>query len=120
MKSPFVKSCGIRDIATNVLVVEEVNAPKGVTPILWILLTSLPVNTINAAWTVIEVLWPGLAFNSAILQQGIAASPLASDQWIVVKDSLEDILSNRSRGVLTRKFNVLWPNPDVKWRRDEL
>ena len=43
MKSPFVKSCGIRDIATNVLVVEEVNAPKGVTPIRWILLTSLPV-----------------------------------------------------------------------------
>ena len=54
MKSPFVKSCGIRDIATNILVVEEVNAPKGVTPIRWILLTSLPVNTINAAWTVIE------------------------------------------------------------------
>ena len=54
MKSPFVKSCGIQDIATNVLVVEEVNAPKGVTPIRWILLTSLPVNTINAAWTVIE------------------------------------------------------------------
>ncbi len=54
MKSPFVKSCGIQGIATNVLVVEEVNAPKGVTPIRWILLTSLPVNTINAAWTVIE------------------------------------------------------------------
>ena len=54
MKSPFVKFCGIRGIATNVLVVEEVNAPKGVTPIRWILLTSLPVSTINAAWTVIE------------------------------------------------------------------
>lgn len=54
MKSPFVKSCGIRAIATNVLVVEEVDAPKGVTPIRWILLTSLPVNAINAAWTVIE------------------------------------------------------------------
>ena len=54
MKSPFVKSCGISDITTNVLVVEEINAPKGVTPIRWILLTSLPVNTIAAAWTVIE------------------------------------------------------------------
>jgi hypothetical protein len=54
MKSPFVKSCGIQHIATNVLVVEEVNAPKGVTPIRWILLTSLPINSLNAAWTVIE------------------------------------------------------------------
>jgi len=54
MKSPFVKSCGIQHIATNVLVVEEVNAPKGITPIRWILLTSLPVNSLNAAWTVIE------------------------------------------------------------------
>lgn len=54
MKSPFVRSCGIRGIATNVLVIEEVNAPKGVTPIRWVLLTSLSVNSINAAWTVIE------------------------------------------------------------------
>ena len=48
------------------------------------------------------------------LQRGIAASPFASDQWIVVKDSLEDILSNRSRGVLPRKFNALWPNPECE------
>ena len=52
-------------------------------------------------------------------QRGIAASPLASDQWIVGKDSLEDILSNRSRGVLPRKFNALWPNPELKRRRTE-
>ena len=54
MKSPFVKSCDIQGIAMNVLVVEEVNAPKGVNPIRWILLTSLSVDTINAAWTVSE------------------------------------------------------------------
>ncbi len=44
--------------------------------------------------------------NRVRFQRGIAASPLASDQGIVVKDSLEDILSNRSRGVLPRKFNA--------------
>ena len=54
MKSPFVKSCGIWEITTNILVIEEVNAPKGVTPIRWIIQTSLPINTITAAWTVIE------------------------------------------------------------------
>ncbi len=54
MKSPYVTSCGIQEITTNVLVVDEVNAPKGVTPIHWILQTSLPVHTIDAAWSVIE------------------------------------------------------------------
>jgi hypothetical protein len=31
--SPFVKSCGIESIDTNLLIVEEVNTPKGITPI---------------------------------------------------------------------------------------
>jgi len=39
----------------------------------------------------------------AKLQRGITAAPLASDRWIVVV-ALGDILSNRSRGVLPRKF----------------
>gem|GEM_PF-4468500 len=29
-------------------------------------------------------------------------------------DSLGDILSNRSRGILPRKFNALWPNPECE------
>jgi hypothetical protein len=36
------------------VVVEEVNPPKGVAPIRWVLLTSLPVDTLAQAWTVIE------------------------------------------------------------------
>ena len=44
----------------------------------------------------------------------VAASPLASDRWIVVQDSLEDILSNRSRGVLPRKLNALWPKLELE------
>ena len=46
-------------------------------------------------------------------QRGIAASPLVSDRWIVVV-ALGDILSNRSRGVLPRKFSALWPNPECE------
>ena len=38
----------------NVVVVQEIGAPKGVTPIYWVLLTSLPVNTFDDAWQVIE------------------------------------------------------------------
>lgn len=54
MRSPFVKSCGIESIETNLLVVEEVNAPEGIAPIRWILMTSLPVSSLNEAWTVIS------------------------------------------------------------------
>ena len=49
--SPFVKSCGIESIETNLLIAEEVNAPKGITPIRWILMTSLPVSSLEEAWT---------------------------------------------------------------------
>ena len=52
--SKYVKQCGIKEIKTNVVMVEEVNAPKGVEPIRWILLTSLPINTFNQAWQVID------------------------------------------------------------------
>lgn len=52
--SKWVKQCGIQELATNVVVVEEARAPKGVTPIRWVLLTSLPVDTFDDAWQVIE------------------------------------------------------------------
>lgn len=52
--SKWVKNCGINELRMNVVVVEEVNAPAGVAPIRWILLTSLPANTFGHAWQVID------------------------------------------------------------------
>lgn len=52
--SPWVRKCGIKDLAMNVVIIEEVDAPKGVTPILWVLLTSLGVSTFQDAWQVVE------------------------------------------------------------------
>ena len=51
--SPWVRSLDPSPIAMNVIEVVEVNAPKGVTPIRWVLFTSLPVDTFDDAWTVI-------------------------------------------------------------------
>jgi hypothetical protein len=45
--SKYVKTCGVQQVETNVVIVQEVDAPKGVTPICWVLLTSLPVTVIN-------------------------------------------------------------------------
>jgi Transposase DNA-binding/Transposase Tn5 dimerisation domain len=53
-KSKLVKNCGLKSIAMNVVVVQETNPPKGVTPVRWILLTSLPVDTFEQVWEVIE------------------------------------------------------------------
>jgi len=52
--SKWVKQCGIKELAVNVVVVQEVDAPSGVTPICWILLTSLPTNSFEDALQVIE------------------------------------------------------------------
>jgi hypothetical protein len=52
--SPFTKKCGIHDIETNVVIVEEVNTSKGVKPIRWVLMTSLPAKTFKQACQVIE------------------------------------------------------------------
>lgn len=52
--SPWVKECGIDSLTMNVVVVRETNAPKGRTPIQWILLTSLAVDGFDQAWQVIE------------------------------------------------------------------
>lgn len=52
--SKWVKNCGIESLTMNVVVVQEVGAPKGIKPIRWVLLTSLPAATFNQAWQVIE------------------------------------------------------------------
>ena len=52
--SKWVKQSGITELPMNVVIVQEVDAPKGVKPIRWVLLTSLRVETFEDAWQVIE------------------------------------------------------------------
>lgn len=52
--SKWVKQCGIEELTMNVVLVQETNAPKGVSAISWVLLTSLPVKAFEDAWQVIE------------------------------------------------------------------
>ena len=52
--SPWVKQCGTCEIPINVVIVQEVDAPRGVTPVRWILFTILPVDTFDDAWQIIE------------------------------------------------------------------
>lgn len=52
--SPWLRECGIHLIVMNVVEVREINAPSGVKPLHWVLLTSLPVATFDDAWRVIE------------------------------------------------------------------
>jgi len=53
-KSPWLKQSSINELAVNVVIVQEVGAPKDIKPIRWVLLTSLPATTFAAAWQVIE------------------------------------------------------------------
>lgn len=53
-KSPYVKGLKPEPIAMGVVWVREVNAPKGVKPIQWVLYTSLRVETFDDAWQIIE------------------------------------------------------------------
>jgi hypothetical protein len=53
-RSKYVKTCGVAQISTNVVIVQEVDAPAGVKPICWVLLTSLPVNTFADARQIIS------------------------------------------------------------------
>lgn len=53
-KSPYIKALKPQPIAMNVVWVREVNAPKGVQPIEWVLYTSLDVGNFDDAWQVIE------------------------------------------------------------------
>ena len=50
----WVRSLNQPPIPMTVIEVVETDAPKGVTPIRWVLYTSLPVNTFDDAWQVIE------------------------------------------------------------------
>lgn len=52
--SQWLKQCGISELPMNVVLVREINAPKGRTPIRWVLLTSLMVDDFEQAWQVIE------------------------------------------------------------------
>jgi hypothetical protein len=52
--SPWVRGCGISEITMQVVEVREVDAPRGVERLHWVLLTSLPVMVFEQAWTVIE------------------------------------------------------------------
>jgi len=52
-RSPWVRQLDPKPIAMNVVYVVEVDPPPGVEPISWVLLTSLPVDTFEQAWTVI-------------------------------------------------------------------
>ena len=53
-KSPYLKQVRPGAIAMNVVWVREVDPPPGVEPIEWVLYTSLPVETFDDAWMVIE------------------------------------------------------------------
>ena len=52
--SKWVTNCGIKELTMNVVIVQEVDATKGVKPIRWVLLTSLPVETFEDAWQIVE------------------------------------------------------------------
>ena len=45
--SEWVKECGIKELKMNVVIVQEVDAPKGVSPIHWVLPTSLAVDNVS-------------------------------------------------------------------------
>ena len=52
--SPWVQELKQVPISVNVIEVVEVKAPKGVTPIRWVLFSSLPVATLDDAWVAIR------------------------------------------------------------------
>ena len=52
--SKWVKQCGVKELKMNVVIVQEVNAPRGVKPIRWVLLTNTPVESLESAMQVIE------------------------------------------------------------------
>jgi hypothetical protein len=52
--SPFVKRTGIREIPTQVVEVREVNPPKNVEPLHWVLYAAQEVNCFEDAWQVVE------------------------------------------------------------------
>ena len=53
-KSPWVKSLAPNPVAMHLVHVREVNAPAKAEPVEWLLWTSLPADTFEQAWLVIE------------------------------------------------------------------
>lgn len=53
-KSPYVKALKPQPIPMSVVHVREVGAPRGAKPIEWVLYTSLPVETFEDAWQIVE------------------------------------------------------------------
>jgi len=51
--SQWVKDSGIREIAMWVVEAREINPPQGVQAARWVLLTSEPVDSFDAAWTIL-------------------------------------------------------------------
>jgi hypothetical protein len=51
--SAWVKESGIEEISMWVVEAREINPPKGVQAARWVLLTSEPVKSFNAAWTIL-------------------------------------------------------------------
>jgi len=54
MVSKWTRDCGIEEIRTNIVIVEEANPRKGAKPIHWILFSSLPAGTFEEAQQVVE------------------------------------------------------------------
>jgi hypothetical protein len=52
--SPWLRRCDISELTMNVVIVRESNPAAGVTPVCWVLLTSLPVESFDDAWQVID------------------------------------------------------------------
>jgi len=53
-KSPYVKELKPEPIRMSAVWVREVNAPRGAKPIEWVLYTSLPVESFEDAWKIVE------------------------------------------------------------------
>jgi hypothetical protein len=51
--SRYVRGCGVEEIPMVVVEAREVNPPRGVTPLRWVLLTSEPVHGFADAWRII-------------------------------------------------------------------
>jgi hypothetical protein len=53
-QSDYLRKFGRQGIAEWVVAVREINPPKNVTPVQWVLHTSEPVNTFEQAWQILE------------------------------------------------------------------
>lgn len=52
--TPYLKQVGFEEVTQGLIEVREVDPPSGVTPLRWVLWTSLPVDSFDDAWQIIE------------------------------------------------------------------